>query len=401
MEPIKVLIVDDVATTREDIRRLLFFEDDIKVVGEADDGSTAIASADDLRPDVVLMDVNLPEMDGITATEQITDRVPECAVIIVSIQGEQDYIRKAMAAGAGDYLVKPINSGDLATAIRRVHEKHKHRQQLLGVEAQIKGRRQGTVITAFSTRGGIGRTLLSVNLAAGLAQEGRRTILVDLVLGGGDIEVALDIKPKRNLADLIDEVVHQDPVIVDNFLTTHMTGTKVLSAPTHDDIELVTPEAVEQVLGLLAERYAYVIVDTPAKLDSITQAALQASNQILLLVTPELISIRHARAGLDMLTDLGLIENTAVVLNRSGMEGGIKTAEIERVLQCRFLACLPSDEKASVTSLNKGLPILTTQPSSKLAQSIKVLGSDLSNPTEKTKEDQPARTRLVSRLFSF
>lgn len=400
MEPIKVLIVDDVAGTREDIRRLLFFEEDIKVVGEADDGSVAIASAEDLRPDVILMDINLPEMDGITATEEITNKVPESAVIIVSIQGEQEYIRKAMAAGAGDYLVKPINSSELAAAIRRVHEKHKHRQNLLGIQAQAGSRRQGKIITVFSTRGGVGRTLVAVNLAAALAQEGRKTVLVDLVLGEGDIEVALNLKARRTLADLVDEAATEDLVMVDNFLIAHYTGTKVLCGPSRDDAYLVTPEALQHALDLLTERYSYVILDTGVRPDSLTQAALSASDLILLLATPELLSIRHARSALDFLTDHSLRDRAAIVLNRAGLEGGIKTPEIERVLECKCLASLPEDGKAAVTSLNKGQSILTTSPAGKLTQAIRTLARRLCSPEEKDTEETP-RLSIAARLFSL
>ncbi|HHV18579.1 MAG TPA: response regulator, partial [Thermoanaerobacterales bacterium] len=114
MTPIRVMIVDDLQDTREDIKRLLHFEEDIQVVAEAGEGIEAVSTAREVRPDVILMDINMPNLDGIGATEQITLDVAESAVIIISIQGEQDYLRKAMAAGAGDYLVKPFSSNELA-----------------------------------------------------------------------------------------------------------------------------------------------------------------------------------------------------------------------------------------------------------------------------------------------
>ncbi|WP_282432111.1 response regulator [Desulfotomaculum nigrificans] len=94
MTQINVLVVDDITNTREDVKRLLYFEEDITVIGEAGDGEEAVALANSLKPDVILMDINMPNMDGIQATEIITNQCPQAAIIIVSIQGENEYLRR-------------------------------------------------------------------------------------------------------------------------------------------------------------------------------------------------------------------------------------------------------------------------------------------------------------------
>src|SRR5512147_2372350 len=106
-DKIRVLIVDDVAETRENVRKLLQFEADIEVVGAARTGREAIQLSDELKPDVVLMDINMPDMDGISATEAIRARQPAVQIIILSVQGDQNYMRRAMLAGARDFLTKP------------------------------------------------------------------------------------------------------------------------------------------------------------------------------------------------------------------------------------------------------------------------------------------------------
>ncbi|MFC1879805.1 response regulator transcription factor, partial [Chloroflexota bacterium] len=94
-EKIKVLIVDDIAETRENIRRLLQFEKDIEVVGAEGYGRGGISAAKELRPDVVLMDINMPDMDGITATELIRQDNPATQIVILSVQGDPNYMRRA------------------------------------------------------------------------------------------------------------------------------------------------------------------------------------------------------------------------------------------------------------------------------------------------------------------
>src|SRR5690554_6583344 len=133
-EKIRVLIVDDFADTRESLSRLLRFEDDIEVVGTAPDGPKTIEIARQIQPDIVLMDINMPGMDGIQATEILGREVPASQVIMISVQGEADYLRRAMLAGARDFLTKPFTSEELTGTIRRVHELGADRRATLAAQ---------------------------------------------------------------------------------------------------------------------------------------------------------------------------------------------------------------------------------------------------------------------------
>ena len=122
MKRISVLIVDDIRDTRDSIRRLLQFEDDIEVLGEAGSGFEAILIAEERRPDIILMDINMPGMDGIHAAELMTQRVPGSSVIIMSVQEEQAYLHRAMIAGAREYIVKPFSGDEMASVIAKVYK---------------------------------------------------------------------------------------------------------------------------------------------------------------------------------------------------------------------------------------------------------------------------------------
>jgi pilus assembly protein CpaE len=121
-DKIRVLIVDDIAETRENVRKLLQFEADVEVVGAARSGKEGIQLAQELDPDVILMDINMPDIDGITATETIRHKSPHIQVVILSVQGDQNYMRRAMLAGARDFLTKPPMGDELISAIRRAGE---------------------------------------------------------------------------------------------------------------------------------------------------------------------------------------------------------------------------------------------------------------------------------------
>src|SRR5687767_3682627 len=127
----RVLIVDDIAETRENIRKLLQFEPDIEVVGMARTGREGIQLAKETRPHVVLMDINMPDMDGIQATEIIVKDVPSAQIIIVSVQSDTDYLRRAMLAGARDFLSKPPPADELVNTIRRLGQLSAQREQMM------------------------------------------------------------------------------------------------------------------------------------------------------------------------------------------------------------------------------------------------------------------------------
>src|SRR4029077_21048237 len=118
---INLLIVDDILSTRDNLQKLLSFEDDIKVVGTAADGREGLEAAHRLQPDIVLTDVNMPLMDGIQLTETLASELPTSPVIIMSVQGERDYLRRAMQAGARAILIKPLSPDAHVAAIRRVY----------------------------------------------------------------------------------------------------------------------------------------------------------------------------------------------------------------------------------------------------------------------------------------
>src|SRR4029079_519069 len=141
-EKIRILVVDDIAETRENLAKLIGFESDMTIVSSADGGQQAVEFAKRDRPDVILMDINMPDMYGITATEIIANTVPESPIIMMSVQGEQDYLRRSMLAGAREFLVKPFSADELVNSIRHVHELEKVRRQRYAPQQQQQQQQQ-------------------------------------------------------------------------------------------------------------------------------------------------------------------------------------------------------------------------------------------------------------------
>ena len=121
MRRIKILIADDHAVVREGTRRILEQEQDLEVVGEASDGEEAVRQATSLKPDVAIIDVAMPKLDGIEATKQIKTLCPTITVLILSAYDDDQFVFSLLEAGAAGYLLKSIRSRDLVEAVRAVH----------------------------------------------------------------------------------------------------------------------------------------------------------------------------------------------------------------------------------------------------------------------------------------
>jgi len=119
--PITILIADDHALVREGTRRLLEAEPDLRVIAEAGDGAMAVAEAERLKPDVVIMDVAMPVMNGIEATRQIKARLPQLAVLALTAHDDTQYVLKLIDAGAAGFLLKDVRGRELVEAVRAVH----------------------------------------------------------------------------------------------------------------------------------------------------------------------------------------------------------------------------------------------------------------------------------------
>jgi NarL family two-component system response regulator LiaR len=121
MAGIRILVVDDHAVTRSGLRKVLMVNRDLEPVGEATDGVEAVQMAGAYKPDVVLMDLMMPEMDGITATREIRQKYPPTQVIVLTSFSDANLVQGALQAGAIGYLQKNVTASELGNAIRSAH----------------------------------------------------------------------------------------------------------------------------------------------------------------------------------------------------------------------------------------------------------------------------------------
>ena len=387
-DQIRVLIVDDIPETRDHLAKLLGFETDIEVVGAAASGREALEMAAQLTPDVVLMDINMPDMDGIAATERLASEVPTTAVVMMSVQGEADYLRRSMLAGAREFLVKPFSSDELTSSIRQVYTREREKLSRIATQPAAAGGgaapkpassvradgEPGRVVAVFGPKGGVGRTTLAVNLAVAAATElGQRTCLVDASFQFGDVGVLLNLNPKnKSIADLVPELESGVLESIDTFVITHSSGVRVLLAPPSPEVaELLTPSGIKKVIEALRATSDLVVVDCSAFFNDTTLAILDAADVILTLLTLEITSIKNMRLFLEVADQLGYETGKVVlVMNRADSTLGIRISDVEHSIGRKVDHSIVSDGRSVVYALNRGVPFFLSNREAQVSQDV-------------------------------
>jgi pilus assembly protein CpaE len=417
---IRVLIVDDLPETRENVRKLLQFESDVEVIGQAGTGEEAIEMAKEHQPDIILMDINMPGIDGIGASQQITELVPSVQIIIMSVQSDPNYLRRAMMAGARDFLTKPFGGDELVAAIRRVHDKRptikaapvQRPRQAGGTSVEQIAIPEGNLIAVYSPKGGTGCTTVAINLAVALARRGRRTILIDGSLQFGDVSVMLNMKAVTSIADLSDRDNEIDEELISSISKIHRSNLNVLLAPPRPEMaDVVTEAIIKQLLATLKESFDFIIIDTTSFLSEKTLAILDIADRIVLIAQQKLSSLKSVSSFLDLGESLDYdSQKVWLVVNRAKTKQGkgISVHDVGKALKRAVYGTIPDDEASVNDASNKGVPIVMGDHQKKpISLSIIKLADKISkelmegNESVSNKNDEPDKpTGLFGRLFN-
>jgi pilus assembly protein CpaE len=415
-DQIKVVIVDDIVETREHLSKLLSFESDVVVAGSVGSGEEAIRLASESPVDVVLLDINMPGMDGIATAEQLSIKAPTSSIIMMSVQGEPDYLRRAMLAGAREFLVKPFSSDELAASIRQVHQRERLKMdrvastrpsavQTNGHTADAPRRGHGTVVTFFAPKGGVGRTTLAVNFAVAAKTElDRKVALVDGGLQFGDVGVLLNLNPKNNsIADVAREMIGGDLETLDSTLVDHSSGIRVLMAPPSPEMaDLVTPDHLGRIVGALRQSHDLVVIDSTALLQDSTLAFFDQSDVILAVLTLEITNIKNIRQFLALVDQLGYPEEKVqLVLNRADSGYGIRLQDVESSIGRKITHSVVSDGRTVVFALNRGVPFVVAARQARVSEDVVRMAKTVLDGETAVAPDMPVRAAQKKGIFQW
>jgi pilus assembly protein CpaE len=407
---IRILIVDDNPDTRDNVSRLLYFENDMEVIGQAVNGRQGIEMAIELKPHIVLMDINMPDMDGITATEKMSFDAPYSQVIMMSVQAEQHYMKRAMAAGARDFQPKPFTADELIHCIHRVYQIglpiYQELEAAEKVQAQLDARKPqqpkagpggaGTpVIAVYSPKGGIGTSAIAINLAIALQQMQGDVVLMDGDLQFGDISVHLNTRPTRTISDMVHDA-ELDVELLSEVVLAHNSGLKLLLSPPIPQLaDTITPAMIPPIIKGLKNQFKAVVVDTTSQLTDVTVNLLENADFVLVVTSPELPAIKSAKLFLELAGQLEFAPNClGVVINRVNVPGGVRHDQIGKVLKTQQTYLVPYDQRLYMT-MYRGLSINQQEPGAPSAQAIahlaRALWQELTGAGAEVEQTVPVR----------
>ncbi|MEE4194041.1 MAG: response regulator [Anaerolineae bacterium] len=386
---IRVLLVDDIPETIKNISRMLKFDPAIEIVGQAADGREALQLVKDLDPDVVVMDINMPDMDGITATQHIRQRYIFTQVIILSVQSDPNYMRRAMRAGAHDFLSKPPMMDELTSVIKRAgkisEEQRSMAEATIGMQSSKSASGgmmpvlQGKSICIYSPKGGTGVTTIAANLAVAMSAKNNKVILVDGNNQYGSVPILFSVQSKYTVLDLLSRVEELDPDFISDVVTTHEpSGVDILAAPPRlENAEEVTAEAFTTLINYLRRYYHYVIVDTSSFLNDITLSTIETVDINVLVSSIEITSLRNANSFLVLYRALGYDPGKIMfILNFFDRREHISPERISESLHQKIELALPIDEKFEVReSIKRGIPLAVENRSNILSKNIFLLSN--------------------------
>jgi pilus assembly protein CpaE len=382
-----VLAVDDSTTMREMLARLIDTQPDMQLTGVAASGQEAIRRAAELQPDIVLMDIHMPDLDGIQAAWLLSSRAPHGAVIMVTSEERIDFLQNAMAAGAQGYVLKPFGKGaQLFETIRDVHRRSSARRMQVGgapLDASLRPR-IGKRIVVVGPKGGVGSTTLAVSLALLLRERGQAAVaLVDADFLTGDTTLHLDLAPKRTILDLVPYIDAVDARLIDQVIAKHRSGLHVLTRPPNpEQAEVLTAEHVRTILSSLAQMYDEVVIDTALTYDDRMLGVLDLADLYVVTVTPHLGTLRSARHFLHVARTLGYPDDRmCFVLNRASNMFGLSFDDVASVLGSRSILRIPTGGSEVTEAVNVGRPVVLDKPGTPVARALQALAEHVRTRT--------------------
>jgi pilus assembly protein CpaE len=384
---VRIMLISKMDRTINQIKDLIQ-DEELLVIGDSSTGSIALDKIENASPDIVIMPLGVGDTDVLSLAERIILDRPRIHIILVTEHMDVDILQSAIKIGAHNVIEFPKNAKDFAEYIKSVFHTENARINSLS-EGKKTLSWMSRVVTIFGPKGGLGKTTIAVNLAAKLAQQNKKVVLVDLDLQFGDVHIFLDIEPTDTIAELVQEFFSSNIDSVRSFMTVHSSGIHVLCSPKSPEYaETISAEKIQSLLNLLRTYYDYVIIDTPPFFTDVIITALESSSTILFVTGLDISILKNSKVSLALLESLQLSDKTRLVVNRAVDMSSITVDDVQKILGFPIWAKVPSDYKVAVTALNRGIPFVTSTPTSKLSMAIEDITNMLLDG-DRVKQAQP------------
>ena len=316
---------------------------------------------------------------------------PALGVVLVRHTVDSAVLAGALRSGMRE-VVAVDDPTALAHAVRRVQAVA--RAMFNSADQPGSAGSGGALLTVFSTKGGVGKSLVATNLGAALADLGHRTCVVDLDIEGGDVAIMMSLTPQHTLADLSRINGALDVGAVESLLTEHSEGLSVLAAPLHLGTE-VSSASVGTVLEILKGMFDVVVVDTAGAFDDHALQALDHSDLVVLVGTLDIPSLKNLKLAVGTLDLLNSPRDLwRLLLNRADVKVGLSVDEVEETLGLSATTTVSSSREI-LAAVNRGEPIVRADrghdASRAFASLAATVARDIALPNRREASEEPRR----------
>lgn len=356
---IKIIIADDVQEMRDMIEKMLMTSDlEYEIVGFCANGAEVVDLMQKKKADIILMDINMPIMNGLEATRIICEKYPQVRVIMMSVQQESEYLKKAMLAGAKAYLMKPVDIDELVDTIKTTYERY----QFLDTAAPAKAPQthHAEVISFFSAKGGVGKSMIALNSALLMHDKlGKKVMLVDLDLQFGDIALMVNKQNELTIKEMFDDSPIKTMEDVQPYIHSYKSGVDMLFAPKDpESAEYISKDQINEVIELLKKHYDVIIIDTGVNYDEVTLNALDHSDRVVIVTNLEVTGLKNTKLSLRVMQSLNYDhQKVKILVNMTNDKFGVTKANVQKAFNYDVIGYLPEDIKLVRNATNTGIPL--------------------------------------------
>jgi pilus assembly protein CpaE len=317
---------------------------------------------------------------------------------ILMMPSDQLDLKRAMRSGAVDAVALNITPLELTQMIDEASKNLLLKLERHHRDSAVQNYKEGRIITVCSSKGGVGKTVITVNLATALAKKNRKVAVVDLDLEFGDVAIMLDEKPKRTIYDWIKEEYDYTSGGLERYMVHHSSGVDFLSSPARPEFAEVVGEVhITELLSQLKKTYDFIIIDTPPALPATVIAALEQSDEILLVTSMDLPTIKNCRLYIETLESLSLKDRLKVILNREAKVKGLDHQLVANMLGVDLFSRIPNQEKIVAPAVNCGIPFVISNVNSAASKRFVDLANSLA--PEPKKEPKKGWLHLLKPSF--
>ena len=235
-------------------------------------------------------------------------------------------------------------------------------------------KKRGKMIIFISGKGGVGKTVLSVNSAVELASRGLSTCIMDGDFQFGDLNLALDIQPSYTISDLIQGAESLEKIKISYYLDKHKSGVNVMSAPIKpEQADLIKEFHVRAICNKILDENDYLIVDLPSRLSENNLTFMEMADEIFLVTDTSFTAVKNTKIMLRIIKLLDMMEKINVVINRSDAQGLIKAGDVKNMLDISDAIFISNNSKIVSRSFAMGIPFVNDKPREKISRDISEL----------------------------